>query len=626
MSDFVIEIGHGARPDSIIQALRNRPSMHERPVRMFDFPWGRVVVQASANKGYEPFEDGRAVYFCVGRPLLIGTTDQPGIAHSFLPQLAARWSPDALDQVSASLSGAFVLARCDLEGIAIITDQMGIRPVYMATNSSGRLQALGTVIDPLAALAGRSMDFDRVSIGELLLHGHITFPYTTRLGISEANPASSIEVNFSPQGMSVRRQTFWQPREPERWDTRDHLAQELEHALRLAGKELSNGLTKIAITLSGGRDSRAVLSLIPRDRLAGAITFVTRRNRETDVAERAARACGVPHVLAQRPPNFYPRLMERTVALQGSEQRAQAHGFGVVDSGLDTQFDLIVGGQLGDTYLKGYLMSERTRHGYGVETASGDVGLLKRTLRRFRGVAGSADSKVDRNRRLLVPEITEEISSRRRQRHAEVAKVRPGSAEEWIAVWPTSRGITTPSHIQGNSRLYAADLLFAHRSIIDVASRIPPELRAGGRLAHEVYSRLYDERLLGLEDANTGLPIGTDDENRLPPRRDSRSHPDDSFRRLSRSETPWNDVQSSWADMGLMQQCSPDWAALRRRLAASPAVDVMGSFMTCHVPRLISHYDKAAGSSFNHAMIQLVFYLDRVICGLPISQSDPLPS
>ncbi len=611
MSDFAITFDTQADTSATAEMLSQRPHLSSRQIITKRFPWGSVVVQVAPTAGYAPFTTSSGeFYFCVGRPILRGMA-APRAEDGFLSAVASRWLDTAADALWHSLSGVFVVGRCDDHGLTLLTDPMGVRPAYVAADERGQLVAAGSHIDTVAQLSGRQTSFDLTSIAELLIFSSVTYPFTTRQGISELPPASISSFSATPSGVRLTTAVVWEPRETEPSDSEDFCA-ELVHAMRVAAHEMTDGVESVGFTLSGGRDSRAILAALPEDKREGAVTFVTRHNRESTIAQKVAAAAGVPHFFAERPVDFYEHLMERTVALQGSEQRGQAHGLCVPDTQLDQRFDLIVSGQLADTFLKDHFMPGWLR-------ARTVPSALER-VRRWLGGGGSRPPAngigtvawLEHHGSLvhLRPEFVERVRERHANRLAEVARVRPISGAEWVGIWPASRRYSAASHVQGNSRTFASDVLYAHRSIIDVAVRMPLRLRVGGALANQAFQRLYGP-LAAIEDANTGLPADAGDRaERQAQKQRERSGAAAEFRRLSPSDAPWNDVQSSWADMKMMQQRSAYWAALRARLVTSPALDVIAPVMVRDPREVVGAYQPTMSFATNFMAIQLANYID----------------
>jgi asparagine synthetase B (glutamine-hydrolysing) len=519
---------------------------------------------------------------------------------------------------------------------------MGFMPVYVGRDSAGRVVAVGTHLESVAQLAGRAADFDPASLGDLLVNQYVTFPYTTRRGVTQVGPATLAEYDAGGRETATQ---FWQPCEPDPAGAApgpEALEAELEAALRAAADDVVRGQSRVALTLSGGLDSRLVLASLVGGKLAGAITYATRDNRELDVARRVARAAGVPHHVAWRGEDFYAELLPRAVGLLGTELRGECHGFCVVDNGLDRSFDVIVGGFLSDTLFKGHYLSRDARD---------RLRQRQSPLRRARRVAASAARAVgllppphtrphywDVARNMagrLRPGVRGEIAERHRVRLGQVRQVRPESAEEWLRFWPASRcdGAYGP---QANTRLFTADELFMHRRLVELAARVPLAEKLDGRLTKRVFPRLYGH--LGLiENAGTGLPAAAEAEAEAKARRangkgDGDGHgPAADAAAGPPSRYPWNDVQHSWVDYELMQKLSPTWSSYRRALADSPALGVLDGVLEGGAREFVETYREEAGFLFNRVAVQLAYALDRTLrpgrpaAAAPRAANPPVP-
>jgi asparagine synthetase B (glutamine-hydrolysing) len=618
VSDFVITFRSAVASSVVADRLAGRPHLSTRRIVTKTFTWGAVIVQAPPDAGYLPVTASTGeLYFCIGRPIVSGTRI-PARPDGLSSVIAAKWHDEGAANLWRELSGLFIVGRCDNTGVTLLTDPMGVRPVYVATDEGGAITALGSHVDSLALASGKRTSIDLVSVAELLVFSNITYPFTSREGISELAPASLCSFTATESGIRAAHQVLWEPRESD-GTSEEALTEELVDAMRVAGREITDGVDSVGLTLSGGRDSRAVLCALPPEKRAGAITFVTRQNRESSVARAVAAAAGVPHYFAERPTDFYERLMERSVALQGCEQRGQAHGICIPDCGLHELFHVIVSGQFADTFLKDHFMPEWMR----AEAAPSGRRrpffwwLSRRNDRAPQGDLGTM-AWLENGALLkhLRRDIGERVRARHEQRFAEVSRVRLRSAAEWTAIWPASRRYAAASHVQGNSRTFPSDTLYVHRRIIDVAVRIPPHLRLGGALANRAFQRLYGSTLSSLEDANTGLPITAGEKaERIAENRRKKSGRASEFKRLPPSAAPWNDVHSSWVDMEVLQQHSAHWAALRRRLSSSAALDVLGAVLVRDPVELVREYQPALPFGFNFMAIQLVHYLDLALAG-----------
>lgn len=609
MSDFLMELNRGATGESMAAMLAERPGLADRPIDTFVWSWGALVIQRSSIRGMVPVREGDRVVFVVGRPQFINET--AGTGDDWLTRRIVDACPDGdLAEVFDRLSGAYVVGIADERGVCVLTDPMGVCAVYVGRAPSAGPRAIGTYIDGVAKVAGRFEHTDPVSLAEMLVYNHVTFPFTTREGVFELDPASVSDLSVDRSEPDVDSRCLWEPVEPDRFSSEAELTDELVAALHQSGRDIVEGVARPAVTLSGGRDSRAMLAALPEGVCSGAITYMTRENRETDVAGRVAAAAGVPQVFARRDDNFYPNLMPRTVRLIGSDLRGDGHGLCVLDNGLHHRFDLVLGGQLSDTYLKDHYMpwSERERHS--------KVAWVTRARAAARKCLVSVGLKQPKHRRdvigeslaALSPDLREAVLERRRERLATIARIRPNSAEEWMRFWPTSRQDDT-SHIQGNLRVVGGDTFYTHRHIIEAARKIPPHLRYGGRLANAAFAAVYG-KLGEIVNANTGVAANASESaEQRACESDARSA---IARKIEPTAAPWNDVQSSWYDAELMQRESDVWRSIRESVLDAPEMDILRGVLADDPRTFAQAYRPELRPQFNSMVVQLVWHMQNI--------------
>lgn len=604
MSDFIIQIGDYVAPEHVSERLRSRPGMRERQIDVRRFVWGSAVIQSPPGRGYHPFERDGILVACTGRPRLLGVTHEDHGTDGFCRELAQALVRCEETELPGSITGMFAIAILQHAGFRVATDMLGSQPVYKAVDRKMRVICVGTNPDIVAEIAGCRSDIDLVSIGEFVVFDQITFPFTTYVGTSEVEPGSIHHWSINNGIVSETSHVYWQPKEPNKWPCRSEIANELELALRSAAEEISRGSNRLAVTLSGGRDSRTVLALMRDKGLEAALTYCTRENRETDVAAQVARAAGVRHMLVKRDPHFYGKVLERTVALIGSEVRGVAHGFAVVDAHLEDEFDVIVGGYLSDTLLKDHFMPqsvrERFRH--------------KSIRERIATMLCSADSchkpatRWATSAEILSPEVREQVNLRRRNRLARIAEVRPGSCEEWQGFWPISRQHDVGSAL-ANNRLFCADELFYFRRVIEAAARISPVDRYSGTAAHLTFNRLCGP-LIEMVNANTGIAASADIEAEGKFFKSLRRTGQlDGFRSLPPSDTPWNDVQHSWSDPVKLLLHSPDWRRYRDEVVNSDSFELLRSILSVEKREMIGNFSVGDDPRVGMALIQMGLHL-----------------
>lgn len=567
MSDFIIQFGDHIDPESIVQSLRRRPWLQDRPIHLRTYTWGHLILQESAGMKHAPFIDNGTIVGCVGRPRLLNKPLANRSFNDLCKDLAYQWDTSTdLRVLLNDLTGMFSLVKANAQKVSILTDHMGAQPVYSAHNANGKMVGIGTDVQILAMLSDRQQDFDQVSLGELLVHNNITFPFSSRNGITEFQPAAVINVDFDDLNPSVSETVLWIPEEPESPIT--GLVDDLVDRMRAAGSDIALSANSIGVTLSGGLDSRAVLSVLPKDKVT-AITYVTHENYETDTARAVAKQFGCKHLFARRSEDFFCRLLlENGPAILGSERRAMLHGLCITESGLSDNFDVILGGQLSDTYLKDHYMPKWQREKFRLKGPKERLGIL---LRKILNISQpihlpGIGSNLGRYRleKYLSQEVRYKVRQRRTRRLNDVRRIRPSTAEEWVKFWPTSRQDDF-AHVMGNSKLFPFETLFLHRYIIEFSSKLMPPDRYSGAVASQAFTRLYGE-LRNIHDANTGQLPGTINSQNTRPRGFDSKH---------QGAKVWNNVSHSWFDMVALQKYAPEWQNKRRELMVSGALDIL---------------------------------------------------
>lgn len=613
MIDLLIVFDPVTDLDSGCEVLRRRPGMRSRVLQGYTFPWGTAIVQCiGCHHSDAEIRDG-VLMAAIGRPVVRSCTGIPAPPrftawmHEFIAQ--GGMNAKAVELCDA-VSGMFALFEATSAGVTVLTDHMGFRPVFVSKDAAGRTLGIGTHLESLAAATGQSRDIDPVSVAELFVHNHITFPYTTRSSILELDPGS---VSFiAPHGTHTQTRSLWTPTEPERFPDESSIRRDLADALREAGTDLTRGCEKVGVLLSGGIDSRGVLHVIPPEKCITALTYVTKENRETRVASEVARTAGVDHLLVRRGADYFPTLVERGLALTGMEFRGNCHGLCLADNNLCDRFDIVVGGQNSDTLLKDHFMPFAKRHRLKPQS------LTKRLKRLIRGESppptpnpGHTTGR-DVLESELNPDIRRQVRARREARLAEVRRVRPTTADEWHRFWPYSR-LDDAAHSLGNARLGMIDTLFAHRALFEVSRRFDPALRVQGRVTDSVYISLIGP-LGQITNANTGLPASATQKQieakKRTERRARQSRPD---------EQDWNAVESSWVNPVAMQKHSPQWIAMRERLAGSVASEFLSVVLVRGGKRVLDAYQDDLPWTSNHIAMQLALWLDSLL-----AEDEPL--
>ena len=326
------------------------------------------------------------------------------------------------DDLLASVSPFGLIEKLCPAGVRLITDHAGSIPLYYSQQRD-RVVAGESSLEVARQLENPSLD--PVSVADFLLNRTVCYPYTLFEGVYVAPPGAVTDI--TPTG--VRSETYFVPAEGDEasednalayWATR--LREEVERAL-LHG---ISGRGRAKILFSGGEDSRALVSLLPREIECELVTFADGYNREVRLAEKAARALGRPLTFRQRPQGFYRlNLKERARLIGGGFDVRATHVYGelaesVKDAGA------LVGGYTADALFKSVLMGN-VRKGLkqlGPET-------LEYPYPDYpMAVKWACDHP------WVKPEVAAAVDERRWTSHRNLKEIRPRSAGNWHFLWP----------------------------------------------------------------------------------------------------------------------------------------------------------------------------------------------
>ncbi|HEX8393470.1 MAG TPA: hypothetical protein VF665_14095 [Longimicrobium sp.] len=357
-------------------------------------------------------------------------------------------SDDAPDW-GARLDGQFALMGIDTRGGAgvVVTDRMSFIPVFSATDARAGV-VMGTHADAVAAASGRT-EVDPVSAADLLTTRCIAFPHTLFHGVTQIPPGTA--RRFGP-GAAEADKTYWRPVERTAFANVNDASDALRAALVAEVALACAGLDHVALLLSAGEDSRAVLGAVPRGVRVSAFIYADAENREVQVARQAAQAYGATLTWGRRPREHYLGAMETISAMVGSHQVwVDVHGYGFHTSLGLASFPRVLGGYSSDSLLK----AEHAR----------------RTAIGLRPVAG------------IRPELLDAVRSRHQAHLDRVTALRPDSGAEWYRLYPFSMR-ATGANVHGNRRLFHIHEPFHSAAVLDIAAGVPQAWKRDRGLFH----------------------------------------------------------------------------------------------------------------------------------------------
>lgn len=441
--------------------------------------WGSLAVTRSRYTGFAPLEEACHLCVVIGAPVLYfhansfltGEDDQAGTK-----VILDHWRGGKADW-SEDLSGPYVILVIDKveHRVICITDLMMFIPVYRYQHEA-RL-ALGTHVDALAKACDTAEDYDEASLIDFILHGVVTFPYSTYRMVRQCHPASvhefSLGVSASVSGGGdapalVSCRPYWSPAESHAFS---HLGEAAEAVRRgVAGyiERVTASMQHVAQFLSGGEDSRVLAAMLPTRLQRDSYTFLNGMTREARIAEKVAFASGARFTPDFRNALHYLSILPQASRLVGSgHQYIHAHSLGFHHRHELANYQAVFGGYASDTLLKSG--SARKPPGSGFLTFLPQLELRRET--RTQPVESH-----------LFPEhLLHEVTHRRCEHFYKVQDIRPHSAHEWFAVWPMTMrpGI---SNLYCNRRLFRSYEVFMAKEVVKVSAACPAGWKLNRRL------------------------------------------------------------------------------------------------------------------------------------------------
>jgi asparagine synthetase B (glutamine-hydrolysing) len=229
---------------------------------------------------------------------------------AFTQNLDALFSgqPDRVDRVAGQFNA--ISYRRDANELTVVTDRVGMRPLYYATD--GRAHVIASEIKVVVAALGISNDLSPVGILELVAFGHNIQDRTVLERVSVL-PAGTV-FSFGAGGVTKRAYyRFAYTRSPRRRTAREW-GESISDCLKTNVRKYLQGDGRKAIFLSGGLDSRFVAGAIARQGSPiQALTFGIPGSPEVVYAQEIARVLGMPHTVLTHSQNYLSRTLRKVV-------------------------------------------------------------------------------------------------------------------------------------------------------------------------------------------------------------------------------------------------------------------------------------------------------------------------
>ncbi|MBU9723088.1 MULTISPECIES: hypothetical protein [Bacillaceae] len=471
MSDFI----YSKKPISKGELTKKIEAIYskEKPqIKEFHGEWGSLAVSQNLYNGFQVLETTEYICTVIGGPILhfqdnifLTKDDMCTGTSSILNRWLSgdiRWDED--------LSGPFniLIINKVTEEIICVTDLMSFIPVFIYQDDIGN-SMLSTHVDALAKTSRQIDRIDIVSQIDFILHGVVTFPYTTYTNLRQLFPAS--EHKILSKLKNIQSSAYWLPSDNVRYKSINKAAQDLRQGLQNYTEAVVKDMPHIAQFISGGEDSRFLSAILPQDRIRDSFVFLDFMNREGKVAQKAAEAYGANFNIATRSKAHYIEILPKCTELVGSGfQYHHVHTFGFHKSCKLDEYPAVFGGLFSDALLKG----ARVKKVRGTSRFPFIPQIKKQNY--------TPDQTLKSN--VFKKEVLSEIKIRRQTHLSYVKSLRGESAEEWFELWPSSMNMNIPN-LYGNRRLFRSYEPFMSKDVVKVSASVPQSWKLNRRLFHK---------------------------------------------------------------------------------------------------------------------------------------------
>ena len=337
------------------------------------------------------------------------------------------------------------------------------------------------------------------------LHFQRLFAETTFDKASKAlPPASLITLNTSTKTISVDR--YWKPDFKKGQDQKKVIAIDLADAVRSSVTTKTSHMKNPSLLLSGGMDSRVVLSGFSKTNPPHCITIGQTLNNEVEVARSLASLVGAKHSYITRSGSHHSNILKKSVTVGGGMYSFQHGHFFDLDI---PETDLILHGHGFDYFFQGMYLpaTRRTLLGrptrsYALDTIESDLTgqYIKEAKYRLKGI-----DSLTLLQKKHVDQATDRLRSDLDSVLATVTNLTTDPYDKWdyLTTSAPSRHYTYLNLLSAESLTEQRTIAFTN-DILDLYYSTPVQVRHGTSLLAETIKNL-NPRLLEIRNANTNL-------------------------------------------------------------------------------------------------------------------------
>ena len=258
------------------------------------------------------------------------------------------------------LNGSFCIAIYNLVAheLLLINDRFSSYPLFYFSNDKGTL-LFSTQLSAILKSSEVPRELNIKSIFEFFTFQRCLGTKTFYKDINVLPPATVLR--YWKDNISLN--SYWERKYKEEKKPEKYYVDKLAEALKKSVERRTTGNHRFGILLSGGLDSRTVLSA--SDKKMVCFTFGDFENREVKIAKRIAEAKGCKHVFLKREFDYYANLVDKAVEIgDGMQSFVHAHSIGFFDQ-IQKRCDILFHGFAPELFFRGTNLPHRSLKFFG---------------------------------------------------------------------------------------------------------------------------------------------------------------------------------------------------------------------------------------------------------------------
>ncbi|MFC1586342.1 asparagine synthase-related protein [Fibrobacterota bacterium] len=420
--------------------------------------------QSSHVSGVDAWVDGESYNFKEVQNLV---TDS---CHSLPGLLSHACGENRLGKVLREIDGEYTALLYDKKNsqLMIITDRHGLRPLYLYAGPGKMI--FSSELKAFLAFEDFTPKLLPDAVNCFLELGHLLGDLTWFQNVTLIPPATILKIDISKAIVTEKKKYWgWGRISPQNLPFKAAV-QELGQIFKKSVRQRIFPGEKVAVPLSGGLDSRAVLAAIPEESCAGAFTFGKKGCRDVEIAEMVTVQRGVLHKkLEFNEENWIPERFPAIWKTDGMISLLDLHASQFLED-IRKLSPVNLNGYLGDVICGGSYLQE-----------------IAYDCRIDEGIAGQYYSRYS-----CLDEVKDEYYD--------------GCHIDSYLISNRGRRLVNLG-IQGSSKTVEQRKPFMSNEIIEFIYSLPDDYRLNGRLYHSALLTVFPGWFEKIPWQKTGIPI-----------------------------------------------------------------------------------------------------------------------